>query len=99
MPGFEAHGGITFTGEHAVEILDADSYAKYWWIGFDCAHAGDTSPGMASFLSITRDGSYRDMVYVKAETERLAVQIAAEAGLWPRWKRLWRRIRKEVRRG
>lgn len=63
-----------------------------WWFGFDCAHAGDVQPGMAARMreydvhlpadlrtgsSWFGDGVYRDLAYVRAETERLADQIIA----------------------
>jgi hypothetical protein len=56
-----------------------------WWLGFDCAHAGDFSP------AYTRHGEhaipcswnasgyeeYRDQAYVQAEVRSLARQLAA----------------------
>lgn len=36
------HGGMTYSGER----FEGDP--NDWWFGFDCAHAGDLSPGLAS---------------------------------------------------
>ena len=36
------HGGLTFAGLFEDE-------GEYWWLGFDCSHAGDYVPGMAHF--------------------------------------------------
>lgn len=33
----QCHGGLTYSGH---KLMDSDFYG--WWIGFDCAHAGDT---------------------------------------------------------
>jgi len=62
-----------------------------WWFGFDCAHAMDLAPGLEAIeMSIPairkrreehpvpdryRD-VYRDMAYVRKETEKLAEQLA-----------------------
>lgn len=34
----QVHGGITF-GKQDIKCSEADG--KDWWVGFDCAHAGD----------------------------------------------------------
>lgn len=71
VANLDVHGGVTFS-----EMGDGESLpAGYWWIGFDCAHLGDLCPGFHG----SGDGVYRDMTYVTAETERLAVQLAAMA--------------------
>lgn len=64
---------------------------KAWWFGFDCAHAGDASPKMDATLrglkslmpqlptmpSALRDWeTYKTVGYAKAETMRLAQQLA-----------------------
>ena len=75
---FDVHGGLTFaapaywySGETA-EGLD-------WWLGFDCGHQGDLSPGHLDrgIFSPTSGDVYCNMAYVKDECERLADQIAA----------------------
>lgn len=48
-----AHGGLTFSGS----FEEGD-----WWIGFDCAHAGDIQP--AAMIGHEIDARYRTMEYV-----------------------------------
>lgn len=60
----EVHGGVTFTGPHP--LTDSG-----WWIGFDCAHAGDAF-GSEGFRI---EGVHRSLEYVIAECEKLARQI------------------------
>ena len=69
---FDVHGGITFCGQ-------GDEYPEgRWWIGFDCAHAWDFVPGLPNLGSnVGAFSTYRDMDYVKRETECLANQICA----------------------
>jgi hypothetical protein len=65
-----------------------------WVIGFDASHAGDLSPGLAAFEApLLEDlpeelqeamrrrggGTYRTIEYMRAEVERLAVQLATIA--------------------
>lgn len=47
--------------------------ARVWWLGFDCAHFGDSSPGLSRHDDY---GSYKPVSYVKAECARLARQLA-----------------------
>lgn len=90
----EVHGGVTLCTSceptetpnaicHTPEAGEPDSV---WWIGFDCAHAWDMSPGMAALArdsalvgmayALDRDRVYRDLEYVTTECERLAQQLA-----------------------
>lgn len=76
------HGGITFA-DHCQEgpqeetichIPDPNEPDNVWWLGFDCAHAGDKCPapiGMGMFLR----GTYRDLSYVESECRSLAKQL------------------------
>lgn len=64
------HGGVTFSGK----LRGADE--ALWWFGFDCAHMDDYSPGLDT-RSFRVDGTYRDIEYVKGETESLADQLLA----------------------
>ena len=64
----EVHGGITYCGSHPNGISHT-----LWWIGFDCAHAGDLCPGNDMKRSTE---FYKDIHYVKHETEQLAEQLA-----------------------
>jgi hypothetical protein len=67
----DVHGGLTFAGPHA-------DRPGLWWLGFDCAHAGDHAPGM--LLDYAGEVEvYRDLPYVRAELARLAEQIAGLA--------------------
>lgn len=69
---FDVHGGVTFSGE----LRGAPGSH---WYGFDCAHCDDLSPGMVAYSRISRDGTYRDIEYVRAECRSLAEQIKALA--------------------
>lgn len=91
---FEVHGCLTFSGHcdghicHEVEPGEEDSI---WWLGFDCGHAGDRSPGgldhldpgLQFFVALAGDsadeygGTYKTLEYVKAECRKLATQLAA----------------------
>lgn len=77
------HGGLTFAAEGLVGVEGGS-----WWLGFDCAHAGDArnpewmSEGYrqieAEFPSIPGDRIWTEEM-IAAETERLADQIADAA--------------------
>jgi hypothetical protein len=70
------HGGLSWGGR----MHDHTG----WWFGFDCAHAGDFSPGLAETIERAgRDASwlyecglYRTFDYVRHECATLAQQIA-----------------------
>ena len=64
------HGGITYRHEHDDGLL---------WIGFDCAHLDDLVP--AQRHNEWRQGTYRDIEYVKAEVESLADQLVLMAAI------------------
>lgn len=76
----DVHGGLTFADAcrdgpdhsaicHKVEPGEDDDV---WWLGFDCGHDGDISPGMQW---VRPDGFYRDQAYVEDEVVRLAKQL------------------------
>lgn len=49
---------------------------KVWWVGFDCAHLYDLSPGYSSVMRrFQTNDIYKDVVYVKNEIESLANQL------------------------
>jgi hypothetical protein len=85
----EAHGGLTYAERCAGHICHVPAPGEpddVWWLGFDCAHAGDACPSsMAWNISRGRpalafyDGHYKSVGYVRAETERLAVQARRAA--------------------
>ena len=68
----DVHGGLTWADDH-VPMEKPDGL---WWFGFDCAHYGsDYCPNSGR---PPRAGEvYRDVEYVKAQTEKLADQLAA----------------------
>lgn len=76
------HGGLTFAEIEPCEHADGIGF----WIGFDCAHAGDAcvpegeTPmvGGAPFLRMVQ-GHYWTLQEVQEETERLADQVRAAA--------------------
>jgi hypothetical protein len=85
----EVHGGLTWSNEHAGTTTRRD----LWWLGFDCSHFLDLVPGMLGldiFMrhrvdwpgwgGLARADVYRDLAYVRAETESLAKQ-AREASV------------------
>jgi hypothetical protein len=71
------HGGASFAGQPSTLTYRE----KGWWIGFDCAHAGDLSPGMESLLARLQFPSarppdvYRDIEYVTNQVRYLAAQL------------------------
>lgn len=93
----DVHGGLTYAGacwENAPEdsgichVPESGRLEDVWWLGFDCMHAWDIGPAMASrerALGLDNwtepRSSYRDVGYVWRETERLAVQLVS-ATVW-----------------
>jgi hypothetical protein len=80
-----AHGGINYAEPcndqicHVPEPGDTDDV---WWIGFDCAHYDDLSPGIfpaRRILMGTCIGEYRGVAYVVQQVEALAIQARAAA--------------------
>lgn len=87
----DVHGGLTFAGPCSPEEDETSGICHIpavgepddvWWLGFDCAHAFDATPGMGAFVGDQRLPSefqdvYRDFAYVRGEVEGLARQAAA----------------------
>lgn len=71
------HGGITFAGASEGRRLDKG----YWWIGFDCAHTMDLSPGMLKHIPGLSPGVYRNIAYVTNELKELTEQLTPEGML------------------
>jgi len=84
-----AHGGLTY-GDFCQNTTD-ESFGichvpepgrphRVFWLGFDCAHAGDllpayrSIPGMPALLQHDRD-EYRNREYVESEVTKLARQL------------------------
>jgi hypothetical protein len=88
----EVHGGLTFASRcshgaedrsicHKVEPGEPDDV---WWLGFDCAHLGDISPGMERFRLRGYGGdTYKNIDYVTREVQNLARQLASIASASP----------------
>jgi hypothetical protein len=53
-------------------IPEGDEPDDIWWLGFDCAHAGDFCPAFERFEGLHKDEEYRDVNYVTQECQRLA---------------------------
>ena len=85
----DAHGGLTYAAhcqegdeaEAICHIPDPGEPDHVWWLGFDCAHSGDLSPGLESRFKSSLPSVYRDMLYVTVQCERLAEQIVEYAKL------------------
>lgn len=75
----EVHGGVTYAGHCSGEIchVPRPGEKRVWWFGFDCSHHMDLTPGLLEYGGSTREGTYRDVAYVKAEVARLAGQLSA----------------------
>lgn len=67
----DVHGSLTFAGKWGKGAT--------WWLGFDCAHAGDLSPAYGGEFDV--DAVYRDGAYVEAECAKLARQIRSISAL------------------
>jgi hypothetical protein len=80
----EVHGGVTYSEacdgdqEHGICHVPRPGEPEHlWWIGFDCAHLGDFTPGTAAHypdIGSLNNGVYRDMAYVRGQCIRLARQ-------------------------
>lgn len=85
----EVHGGLTFSdfcahggdeSRFVCHVPDEGEPDRVWWLGFDCAHSGDLSPG---YDKLRRDHgmnfdcreSYRSLRYVQNQCARLAQQL------------------------
>lgn len=70
----EVHWGLTWDGDGRPDFPDLPGW---WWVGFDCAHAGDLVPGMVDLLppGLVEGDTYRTVDYARAEVETLAAQV------------------------
>ena len=74
----DVHGGLTYANACQGSVCHVAAPGEpddVWWLGFDCSHCWDVSPGHNQFGSY-QGSSYRDVAYVRAECERLAQQLA-----------------------
>ena len=74
----QVHGGVTYAGEKCPD--DPLKRTGLWWFGFDTGHYRDFAPGLyfigQNFDYFRENSVYRDLAYVKKETEDLARQLA-----------------------
>lgn len=59
-----AHGGLTYSGAcagHICHVPQPGEADSVWWLGFDCAHAGDVSPRLLEIHRRTEAKLKRDM--------------------------------------
>lgn len=78
----DVHGGLTYADKcygHICHVPEPGQPDDVYWLGFDCSHYYDVSPGMLArgFTPPAREGVYRNIAYVRAECASLARQLAA----------------------
>lgn len=90
------HGGLTYSNAcggkicHGLEHSDTIANEHVWWIGFDCAHAGDFSPALHEAMSGIEFPEqmmdafdllevYRTIEYVESQCKKLAKQVKRAA--------------------
>ena len=89
---YEVHGGVTYGDwndrydQDYARLMNCE-LEKYLWVGFDTCHSGDLVPkyhhtklGKYAPLvaEMSGDDIYRDLEYMKKETNHLVDQIKAE---------------------
>lgn len=89
QPYPDVHGGLTFSDfcsphgdnkERGICHVPSEGEPdRVWWLGFDCAHLGDTTP--AYDWSHDYESSYKRVAYVQNECRNLAQQLAATDAL------------------
>lgn len=73
LANVDVRGGVTYAAQcQGNLVVDKDN--PWWWVGFDCSHAWDVSPGMESFGFSMGDQTYKSWHWVKREVENLAQQ-------------------------
>lgn len=77
----DVHGGLTYAAYCSHYICHkTEEEDDLFWLGFDCAHCNDLTPGMHrkdldNQYPFMRGNVYRDVDYVVTETKRLAEQL------------------------
>lgn len=72
------HCGLTYSGEcsgHICHVPGPGRPDDVWWVGFDCAHAWDFSPGLAALCGWPGPDqfeAYRTLAYVRDQCASLA---------------------------
>lgn len=72
-----AHGELTYASSGNRSVCHAPESGRpddVWWLGFDCAHAGDRAPPRWW----PHRGEYRSLAYVRACVRKLAASLAKE---------------------
>lgn len=84
----DVHGGLTYASgcnhpdDQARGICHVPGDGEpddTWWLGFDCAHAGDHCPKYSAYSTRWPDDAYRDIDYVRGECQKLAKQAIEAA--------------------
>lgn len=97
------HGGITFgnvcePGEPefgVCHVASAGAVEKPYWVGFDCAHAGDYSPAMEELIrglpipenpllrKLTSDWDLEEHYWTVDEVQLLTAELAGQVASFP----------------
>lgn len=92
----DVHGSLTFSAFCSESEDPAEGIChvpfegrphRVYWLGFDCAHAGDLVPKLRGYMTRSSsplaeymaDDVYRDRAYVENEVRHLASQLKAMA--------------------
>lgn len=96
VEALDAHGGINYAKACSGNICHVPAPGEpddVWWLGFDCSHAWDYSPGLQARVASRSGGkatyvgsppeyldeTYRTVEYVKTAVEELAATLARSA--------------------
>lgn len=83
------HGGLTYAEACAGRVCHIPQPGEpdtVWWLGFDCAHSGDSRPGDARYGDGVRIKEYKTVDYVRAECTKMAAMIIAKPALCKGWR-------------
>lgn len=82
VPDVSVHGGLTYAEPcqgHICHVPKPGEPDNVWWFGWDASHAGDLRPADRELhRKLVLHGYhdvYRDLAYVRQETESLAEQL------------------------
>jgi hypothetical protein len=75
LDNVRVHGGLTYSDVCSDYICHQNDDGETWWFGFDCAHSQDVMPNYPSEIDFP-GCTYKDIEYVKKETQELAEQLA-----------------------